>query len=300
MQWHKVKFYEWTHDGHKIPGHTRTIICWHGLARNAHDFDYLAQHLVKEIPNARVIAVDTPGRGQSEKLLNPVLYNLQTYAIVFMNIYNVVGQPESLEWIGTSMGGMLGMLLSAAFINCPIKKLILVDIGPFISGVAMERIRSYVGKDPKFKDLVEAEQYFRSVYTQMGSLTDLEWQHMTKYLTKKMIESEQVALHYDPGIAAAFASKPAAAATANTTDSANSGLPIPSDEVDLWALWDLIKTPVMVVHGAKSDVLSVSTVEKMQSRGPKLAKLVTFQDCGHTPHLFNQEKCRDIIDWLKQ
>lgn len=280
MQWHKVKYYLWTHEQNKnAAGKERTIICWHGLARNAHDYDYIAQHLVKEIPNARVIAVDSPGRGESENLLNPQLYNLQTYAIIAMNILTQLGNPEEIEWIGTSMGGLLGMLLSAASVNCPIKRLALVDVGPFISKSAVERIASYVGKDPSYASLEEAEKYFRSVYTQMGTLSDEQWTHMTRYLTKPK-EDGTVGLHYDPAIALSF-----------------KGTEI--KEIDLWALWGLVKsTRIFLMHGAKSDVLTLDTVQKMQNEGPKVEKLVTFDDCGHTPHLFSEPMCRELLDWL--
>jgi pimeloyl-ACP methyl ester carboxylesterase len=236
--------------------------------------------LVKEISNAKVIAVDTPGRGESEKLVNPMLYNLQTYAVIAMNILTYLGNPEEVEWIGVSMGGLLGMVLSAASINCPIKRLALIDIGPFISKAAVERIGSYVGKDPSYADVGEAEKYFRSVYTQMGPLTDEQWTHMTSYLTKPK-EDGTIGLHYDPAIALAFKGQE-------------------PKEIDLWAFWGLISsTRILVMHGALSDVLSLETVQRMQAEGPKVEKLVTFDNCGHTPHLFSEETCRELINWLK-
>lgn len=281
MQWHKVNYYVWTHPGNvDASAPQRTIVCWHGLARNAHDFDVLAQHLVKSIPNARVVAVDTPGRGKSDYLVNPAFYNLQTYAIVFMTIFNLIGAPESIEWVGVSMGGLLGMLLCAANIHCPIKKLVLIDVGPFVPAVAVARIGTYVGKDTKFENLDAAEKYFKSVYGQMGAdITEEQWKWMSRFLTKP--DGDKLQLHYDAGIAAAF-------------------IGAEPKDIDLWALWDLVKTPVMVYHGLTSDLLTTEIVEQMSARGPKVHKVVPFANVGHTPHLYHQKNCQEILDWFTQ
>lgn len=284
MQWHNVSYFVWTHSRNVDTSKPqRTIICWHGLTRNAHDFDVLAQYLVKTIPNARVIAVDTPGRGHSEKLENPSFYNLLTYAIVFMAIYNAIGAPDSIEWVGVSMGGLLGMLLCAAHIKCPIKKLVLVDVGPFVPAATVARIGTYVGKDPKFKNHTEAEKYFRNIYGQMGEdITDAQWAWMTRFLTRPAAESDsgdKLQLHYDPGIGAAFIGEE------------------PMD-IDFWPIWDLIKTPVMLYHGLKSDLLTSETIEQMNSSGPKLHKIVSFPNVGHTPHLYHHKNCQQILEWF--
>lgn len=281
-QWHTVHFYEWTHSENRdatLP--ERTIICWHGLARNGRDYDYLAQHLVKAIPNARVIAVDTPGRGLSENLVVPTHYNLQTYAVVAMCILNAIGQPSSIDWVGTSMGGLLGMLLSAASIKCPIRKLALVDIGPFVTAAALARLATYVGKDPKFDTMEEGTAYIKSIYSQMGDLSGEDWTYMASYILKKTADGK-IGFHYDPAIGIPF------------------GLDAPKD-IDMWIIWEMIKTTkIMLLHGEKSDILLQSTVDQMTTRGPKLDKLVQFPDCGHTPHLYSQAKIGDLVSWLQQ
>ena len=282
-QWHKVSYYLWTHSGNvDAAAPQRTIVCWHGLARNAHDFDVLAQHLVKHIPNARVVAVDTPGRGKSDNLTNAGAYHLQTYAVAFMAIYNALGAPESIEWVGVSMGGLLGMLLCAASDKCPIKKLVLIDVGPFIPAASVARIGTYVGKDPKFENMAEAEKYFKTIYGQMGAdITEEQWKWMTRFLTKATGDGENLQLHYDPAISTAFIGND------------------PKD-MDVWVLWDLVKTPVMVYHGLVSDLLTADVLEQMGNRGPKIHKIVPFPDVGHTPHLYHQKNCQAILDWFSQ
>ena len=280
-----MSFYIWKHEKNvdaSLP--PRTIICWHGLARNAHDFDVLAQHLVKQIPNATVVAVDTPGRGKSENILAPAFYNPQTYAVVFMAIWNTIGCPINIDWVGISMGGLVGMLLCAANVNCAIKKMVLVDIGPFLQKEAIERIGSYVGTDPRFESIEEAEAYFKNIYGVMGGdISEEQWKWMARFLTREAPAdgNGKVALHYDPNIAVAFKSAE------------------PKD-VDMWVIWDMIKTPIMVYHGEKSDVLSFETIEQMKSRGPKVEHVVSFPDQGHTPHLFTLKQCERIIEWFKE
>lgn len=285
VQWHKVSYYVWKHEKNVDASKPqKTIVCWHGLARNAHDFDVLAQYLVKHIPNATVIAVDTPGRGKSEKILAPTFYTPQTYAVVFMAIWNSLGCPRDIEWVGISMGGLVAMLLTAASLNCPIKKLVLVDIGPFLSKDAVARIGSYVGTDPRFETIDEAEEYFKKIYGVMGGgISEVQWKWMARFLTAPAPEDGKgkIGLHYDPAIAAAFKGAE------------------PKD-IEMWALWDLIKVPIMVYHGEKSDVLSFETLEQMKTRGPKVEHVVSFPDQGHTPHLFNYKQCERIIEWFKE
>lgn len=306
-EWHKVHYFEWTHPLQLQPDtKPRIIVCWHGLARNARDYDILAQHLLKNIPNLKVIAVDTPGRGKSDWLSNPASYSYPCYSQVATTIIASLGDYSELDWIGTSMGGILGMFLCSSPIKCPISRLVLVDVGPFISAASLERIGSYVGKDPKFKNLEEAEQYLRQIYKQFGELTADEWREMTASMTRNIhsndlnitqntpadhtssqsdesVKEDQlypIRLHYDPKISQAFIS-------ADIKD------------VVLWPLWDLIKVPVMVIHGKKSDILTTEITEEMQKRGPNNVKLVVYEDCGHTPHFTRIDKCNDIVNYLK-
>lgn len=281
-----MSYYVWKHEKNvdaSLP--QKTIVCWHGLARNAHDFDILAQYLVKHIPNATVIAVDTPGRGKSEKILVPSFYTPQTYAVVFMAIWNSLGCPVDIHWVGVSMGGIIGMLLTAAAVNCPIKKIVLVDIGPFLAKEAAARIGGYVGTDPRFETVEEAEALFKKLYGMMGgSISDLHWKWMARILTAPAPADEKggkIGLHYDPAIALAFKGAE------------------PKD-IEMWALWDLMKVPVMVYHGETSDVLTHDTIEQMKTRGPKIEHLVSFPNQGHTPHLYNYEQCERIISWFKE
>ena len=183
---------------------------------------------------------------------------------------------RSLYWVGTSMGGMLGMLL-ASRPKSPIRKLVLNDVGPLIPKASLERIATYVGKDPRFKTFEELEAYVRQVSAPFGPLTDAQWHHLTLHGAKQY-EDGSWGMSYDPGIAAPFRKGP------------------PQD-VDLWSYWDTISCPTLVLRGAESDLLLKAIAEQMQQRGPH-PRLVEFTGVGHAPMLMAEDQIKVVKDFL--
>jgi len=266
---HQVHYTEW--GDQKNP---RVLVCVHGLTRNCRDFDFLAAALEKDY---RVICPDIPGRGRSEWLANTEDYNLAVYltdmAILFAQL-----QAESIDWLGTSMGGIIGMLI-AAQPNNPIRRMLINDIGPSVSKVSLDRIARYVGTDPQFPDLQQFEQYLRNVHAPFGPLTDSQWSHLASHSAKPGSDSGY-SMHYDPGIAERYKNERL------TT-------------MNLWDLWDNIKCPVLTFRGKDSDLLSADTAAEMSSRGPKSTTL-EFSGIGHAPALMSEDQIDAVRNWFNK
>lgn len=249
----------------------RVVVCVHGLTRNGRDFDRLAIAMAKDF---RVIEVDVAGRGRSGWLADKGDYGLPTY-LKHMEALLAYRGLEQVDWVGTSMGGLMGMLL-AAQPESPIRRLVLNDVGPFIPQAALERIGGHVGQDPRFRRLQDAATYFQEVYADFGIPDELGWSDLTLHSTTRQ-EDGSYALHYDPAIGDAFKQ--------------------PLADVDLWAVWDAITCPVLVLRGERSDVLTRETAEEMTRRGPK-AELVEFEGCGHAPALMTEAQIAVVHEWL--
>ena len=251
----------------------RTLICVHGLTRNGRDFDRLAAALSERY---RVICPDVAGRGRSD-WLPAAEYTYPQYLADMTVLIARLGAGD-VDWLGTSMGGLIGMQLAAAA-HSPVRRLILNDIGPFIPKAALARIGDYVGKDPHFASLDELEAYLRKIHAPFGPMTDQDWRHLALQGYRRR-ENGGFSLAYDPGIAAGFVA----------------GV---KQDVDLWALWDKVACPVLVLRGANSDVLTASTAKEMQKRGPK-AKVIDCAGAGHAPGLVTEDQIAAIRDWLAQ
>lgn len=249
----------------------RVVMCVHGLTRNGRDFDRLAVAMAKDF---RVIEADVAGRGRSGWLADKSQYSYPTYLKHMAALLDYRGL-EQVDWVGTSMGGLIGMFL-AAQPESPIRRLVLNDVGPFIPKAALERIGAHVGEDPRFRRLQEAAAYFQQVYADFGIPDELAWSDLTLHSTTRQ-EDGTYALHYDPAIGDVF--KQAV------------------EDVDLWAVWDAITCPVLVLRGERSDVLTRETAREMTRRGPK-AELVELAGCGHAPALMTEEQIRVVHDWL--
>ncbi|HMA13608.1 MAG: alpha/beta fold hydrolase [Bacteroidota bacterium] len=248
------------------------VLCIHGLARNARDFDALAAVLAAA--GRRVVAVDVVGRGDSGRLDDPLDYGYPQY---LADITALIARLDcrALDIVGTSMGGLIGMLLAAQS-GTPLRRLVMNDVGPFIPKAALERILDYVGKDPRFADVEEAEAYHRKIYRGFGALSDAQWRHLTETSLRR--EGEGWRLHYAPGIAVPLRAAPPA-------------------DVDLWALWDRVACPVLVLRGAQSDLLLPETAREMTGRGAR-AELIEVPGCGHAPALLEPAQTHAIRDWL--
>jgi pimeloyl-ACP methyl ester carboxylesterase len=267
---HRMHYTEWGD-----ARNPRVVICVHGLTRNGRDFDDFAQALR---PEFRVICPDVVGRGKSDWLRDKEDYGFPQYSADMTTLFARVtdGGGKTIYWVGTSMGGMLGMVL-ASRPNSPIKKLILNDVGTLIPKASMERIASYVGKDPRFKTLQEMETYVRTVSAPFGPLTDAQWKHLTEHNSMQHADGTW-GMSYDPGIALPFRKGPLA-------------------DIDLSAYFDAIACPTLLMRGAQSDLLLHQTALAMTLRGPR-PRLVEFEGVGHAPMLMAADQIAAAREFL--
>jgi pimeloyl-ACP methyl ester carboxylesterase len=256
---------------HGDPKNSRVAICVHGLSRNAKDFDDLAAALSSDW---RVIAVDMPGRGASGWLANKDLYGYPLYEHVCAAAIAASG-AESVTWIGTSMGGILGMRLAAKR-AAPIDRLVLNDIGPFIPAEGRRDNQANFGKDPRFATEAEAMAYVRETRSVFGPFTEEDW---TKFCRESLrqLDDGQWTLHYDPGLA--------------------SNAPI--TDTDNWALWPLIRVPVLTLWGVESKLLTASTVDRMAKSGPRSA-IYAVEGAGHCPGLTRPDQIDAIKKFIQE
>jgi pimeloyl-ACP methyl ester carboxylesterase len=264
---HRVAYTEWGE-----ANNSRVLICVHGLTRNGRDFDMLAEAMRDQY---RVICPDIVGRGESDWLNHSGDYNYPQY-LADMNALIARANPSELHWVGTSMGGLIGMML-AAQPKSPIRRMVMNDVGPFIPKAALERLAQYVGRAPAMASIDEVEQYLRVVMAPFGRLTDAQWRHMATHSAKKTPNGNYV-LHYDPAIADVFNG----AAT---------------QDINLWMFWQSVACPVFVIHGAQSDLLLSETVEQMKS-GRSNVTSMEVPDTGHAPALMDDAQVSAIRRYL--
>jgi pimeloyl-ACP methyl ester carboxylesterase len=254
------------------PDAARTVVCVHGLTRNGRDFDHLASVLQE---HARVICPDMAGRGLSDPLLNPEDYALPTY-IGHMLQLMVKLELTTVDWVGTSMGGLIGMGIAASEAS-PLRRLVLNDIGPFIPKAALGRINTYLGLDLRFASLEQLEAHLREVHAGFGPLSDAEWGHLAEHSARRRADGS-FGLNYDQRLGAPMKRGPI-------------------EDVDLWPVWDQIKCPVLVLRGAASDLLLPETAQEMTRRGPA-AEIVGVDGTGHAPALMAKDQIEIVRDWL--
>ena len=241
-------------------GNPAVVIAWHGLARTGRDMDDIAAHLSTRY---RVVCPDTIGRGLSQWSPAPEKeYCLAFYARQAISLIDQLGLGE-VSWLGTSMGGALGIHLAAGALKGRIRRLILNDIGPQLGEEAVNRIRSYAGNPPQFDRLSELEQYFRTVYQPYGWLSDEQWRRLAETSARRTADGK-VTPHYDPKMVVQFTHQPR--------------------DYDQWEAWDAIDVPTLCLRGENSDLLLPEVAEAMRSRGPR-AVVVTIPGCGHAPAL---------------
>jgi pimeloyl-ACP methyl ester carboxylesterase len=266
-----VHFLEWGEES------APPVVLWHGFARNAHDFDDLAAALAGYY---RLIAVDTIGRGLSEWSPQPDAdYTVPFYvrqAIDLLQQLNIA----SLRWVGTSMGGLVGMVAAATALKGRITHLVLNDVGPEIAQGAVQRILSYAGTPPAFATLPELEQYFRQIYAPFGITSDAGWRKLAETSARRLPDG-RVTPHYDPQIATVLGRQSAGA----------SG--------DAWPVYDLIEARTLLIRGAVSDLLSDETAAGMTRRGPQ-ARRIDIPGVGHAPALDTAEQIALIAGFLAE
>lgn len=266
--YHEIAYAEWGN-----PDPQQTVICVHGLTRNARDFDKLARRLAE---NNHVLCPDVVGRGNSDWLADHSHYTLDQFAADQRQVIARSG-ANTVDWIGTSMGGLIGIVLASEK-RSPLRRLVINDIGPFIPVAAVRRIKDYLGVDPEFSSLDEAEAYLRQIYAQTIPMTDEDWTHYTRH-GLRVDDQGKYRLHSDPKIGETIKRYWAFM------------------HVNLWSRWDRIECPVLVIRGEKSDFLTESIAQRMATTGPK-AEVITIPDVGHHPSLQSQEQISMITDWF--
>jgi pimeloyl-ACP methyl ester carboxylesterase len=266
---HRMAYLEW---GDRET--SKVLICAHGLTRCARDLDRLAAEMVRH--GYRVVCPDVAGRGDSEWLKNPMEYALPTYANDMVTLIARL-DVETVHWVGTSLGGLVGMTL-AAMPGSPVTKLVLNDVGAVLTAVSLDRIGSYLGKWPPLPSLDAAEQYVRSISTTFGPHTDAEWRFLTQHVVRKNPDGS-LRMHYDPAIAVPFNAE------------------LPHRDVELWGLYDAIRCPTLVLRGEQSDLLTREAAKQMALRGPR-AKVVEIPDVGHAPTLLHADQIAIVREFL--
>lgn len=245
------------------------VVAWHGLARTCRDMDELASHFAER--GFRVICPDTIGRGLSQ--WSPVPddeYQLSFYGRLALGLFDEL-KLTRVHWVGTSMGGAIGMVSASGLLEPTMKpriaSLVLNDNAPQIAAAAIARIRSYAGQPPAFDTVVELEQFFRTVYKPYGWLSDAQWRRLTETSTCRLPDG-RVTPHYDPAMVRQFEAHP--------------------DDYLLWAHYDAIEAPMLCLRGAESDLVLPDTLDEMRRRGPGAAgrlQVIEVPGCGHAPAL---------------
>lgn len=280
---HRVGYWEWNQTGQV--DHPHVIVCVHGLTRQGRDFDVLAQALSH---HARVICPDIAGRGQSDWLADPMAYGVPQYAfdmLVLLTQVHAQYPIAQLDWVGTSMGGLIGMAVAGTpdlALPVPIRRLLLNDVGPRLEWSALQRIGTYVGQSPRFASVEEGAAWLRVQSADFGPHTDAQWLALSEPMLRPGPEGGFV-LHYDPKIAVPMQGM--------TQEQVVQG------EALLWNLYDAITAQTLVLRGAKSDLLTAQTVQEMAQRGPK-AYSVTLEGVGHAPTLVQPEQVALVKEFL--
>lgn len=264
---HRMAYVEWGE-----ADNPRVLICVHGLTRNGRDFDELARALADEY---RVVCPDVVGRGRSDWLGVKTDYGFPLYMSDMVTLIARL-DVETVHWVGTSMGGIIGMLL-ASQPHSPIRRLVLNDVGPVITALSLERIAQYVGRAPKFPTMEAAEAYVREVGAPFGRLTDAQWRHLTEYSVRPV--EGGFSMVYDPGLGDPFRA-------------ARDG-----KDIDLWDIYERIGCPTLALRGAESDLMEAATLQAMAERGPK-AQTVEFAGVGHAPVLMDAGQIAVVRDFL--
>lgn len=280
------------------------LVCVHGLTRMAYDFVDIAQKLSE---TRDVYALSMAGRGESDWLADPMHYVYPNYAADCIYIIRQALKLGQVDWLGTSMGGLIGMWIasldSVAIRSAPegataraeeariIHRLVLNDIGPFLPLTAVQRIAFYAGRPANFATMEDAERHCRAIYADFGIKTDKDWRFFAEKTVRPILKRDASApegatgpaleggytLHYDPKIATAFGAV--------------------KEDISVWPMYDTVSCPTLLLRGVKSDVLSKEVATEMTQRGPK-AQLVTFDNCGHAPALIDPEQIAVVEKFL--
>jgi len=268
--YHHLAYADWGPATASVP-----VVCVHGLTRQGRDFDFLAYRLAAA--GRRVVCPDLVGRGRSGRLRNPDEYALPQYCADLNALIAKTG-AQQIDWVGTSLGGMVGIVLAGLPGN-PIRRLVINDIGPYLPWSGLSRLGAYVVRMPtSFASFDDAETYFRDVLEPFGALSDDEWWHLVRHSIAWDETEERFAMLCDPGIVRAFRNPW-------------------HYSIDLWKYWKAIRVPILVVRGEDSDLLPPDLADRMERLNP-LVTIRTFADCGHAPPLFTTDQTDPVVEFL--
>jgi pimeloyl-ACP methyl ester carboxylesterase len=295
---HRMAYWQW---GQADADHV--VLCVHGLSRQGRDFDVLAASLIEAgacLPGGlRVVCPDVAGRGESDWLKDAMGYQVPVYAadmMVLLNHLHAAAPINTLDWVGTSMGGLIGIVAAGMPRNVPglptgigaapaIRRLVLNDVGPAIEWQAIIRIGMYLGQSGEFSSVQDAADAMWKISAGFGPHTPRQWLALSQYMVKPVSDApdSKFRLHYDSAMAVPFKQ--------STEEATKQG------EAILWHLYDNIQADTLLVRGANSDLLSPETARAMTQRGPK-ARLVEFAGVGHAPTLVADDQVNAVKDFL--
>ena len=268
---HRMAYWEWGD-----PANDRVLVCVHGLSRQGRDFDTLAAALCEHY---RVVCPDVVGRGRSEWRADPMGYTIPAYVADMVTLLARL-EPRLLHWVGTSMGGLIGLGL-ASLAGTPVQKLVLNDVGPAIEPASLARIGGYLGQPAHWASVDDAADALLAISEGFGPHTRAQWLALTRPQLKP--DGAGFKPHYDPAIAQPF--------RLITPELARLG------EAALWQSYDRISCPTLLLRGAESDLLSPATAQSMTGRGPR-ARLQQFAGVGHAPMLVQPEQVQAVREFL--
>ena len=279
---HRMAFWQWGD-----PAATHLVVCVHGLSRQGRDFDVLAQALLARADgDLRVVCPDVVGRGRSDWLQDPSGYQIPFYVgdmLVLLGELQLQAPIATLDWVGTSMGGLIGLGVSAMpQFPVPVRRLVLNDVGPAIEWQALARIGTYLGRHGRFESIQQAADAMWAISTSFGPHSPQQWLALSTAMVKPLPEGG-FTLHYDPAIAVPFRTL--------TPESAAQG------EAALWQLYDSVTAKILLTRGAQSDLLAKATAQAMTQRGPRAA-LVEFDGVGHAPTFVDQAQVDVVTNFL--
>ncbi|OZI61211.1 alpha/beta fold hydrolase [Bordetella genomosp. 11] len=291
---HRMAYWEWGD-----PANDRVLLCVHGLTRTGRDFDTLARRLSGDY---RVVCPDVVGRGASDWLLNPTFYTVPQYVADMVTLIARL-RPGTLHWVGTSMGGLIGMVLAGSAAvstrmrearqgasgnrlgkaGLRVDKMVLNDVGPRLAADALARIGQYVGEEQEFASFDDAVAYLRQVSASFGSHTDEQWRELARHVFLQ--RGNRWIKHYDLGLAMPFAAQNDAAMAAG--------------EQLLWHSYEAIDCPILVMRGQQSDLLSAETAAEMVRRNPR-ARAIEVSGVGHAPTLMDDAQIDLLAVFLRE
>ena len=267
---HRIAYLEWGD-----PRNRDVLVCVHGLTRSARDFDELARAMCGRY---RVVCPDVAGRGDSDRLADAAFYVIPQYVSDMVTLIARL-DVEAVHWLGTSMGGLIGMAL-AAQPGTPVRKLVLNEAGPLVARAALERIGAYLANTVEFESMEAAEAYVRAISAPFGAHSDAQWRFLAANWVARG-DDGRWRPRYDPRIVEAY----------------RAAMPEKGKDLDLWALYDAVRCPTLVLRGERSDLLASATAQQMAKRGPK-AKVVEISGVGHAPTLLHADQIAIVRDFL--